>query len=488
MKIIGIASKTHDNSIGYKNDLILKLKDDLDFFKAKTLNTDNSEKKHAVLMGKNTFLSIPEKFRPLENRVNIVISDTEYLKLKKMIKDKDYKDTYLFNNINQALHYCYNKDNIENLYVIGGASIYNYFIENNLFNLLYLTEIENKDLPKGDVFFPKIDKTNYKVCKLNSFEQQNCLCNINNKRYAIIKYDINKYIAKNTNTFEKNMQEYEYLNLIKNVLETGDLRKTRNATTLSKFGLRMEFDISTYIPLLTTKKVYWKGILYELLWFINGKTDSKELTKNKVNIWNGNSNREYLDNLGLDYEEGVCGPIYGFQWRYYNAKYEGPNKEYSGKGVDQLQNCIDLLKNDPTSRRIFMTAWNPCQLQEMVLPPCHVSYQFYVREGKYLDCQMYQRSGDLFLGVPFNIASTALLTYIISTQTIYKPGKIVIVLGDAHIYQNHIEQIKEQLKRAPYQFPKLKINKKNNINDYIPSDFTLNSYYNHPSIKAEMIS
>ena len=488
MKIIGIASKTYDNSIGYNNDLIFTLKNDIEHFKNKTSTTIDSKKKNAVLMGKNTFLSIPEKFKPLKDRINIVISDTDYLKIKTLISDSKYENTFLFNTISQALHYCYNKDSIENLYVIGGEKVYTYFIENKLFNTIYLTEIQNKDVPKGDIFFPELDKNNYKVTRISNFDDENCLCKINKKIYDTISYHINKYDNNTLSFLEKNIQEHQYLDIIKDVLETGELRKTRNAQTMSKFGLRMEFDISRYIPLLTTKKVYWKGILYELLWFINGQTDAKQLSKHKVNIWKGNSNQEYLDSLNLDYEEGVCGPIYGFQWRYFNATYEGPNENYLGKGVDQLQNCIDLLNTDPTSRRIFMTAWNPCQLKEMVLPPCHVSYQFYVRADKYIDCQMYQRSGDLFLGVPFNIASTALLTHIVSTQTKYKPGKIVIVLGDAHIYQNHMVQIKEQLSRVPYQFPILTINKKKNINDYIPEDFNLESYYNHPTIKASMIS
>ena len=255
----------------------------------------------------------------------------------------------------------------------------------------------------------------------------------------------------------------------------------------------MEFDISESFPLLTTKKVYFKGIAAELLWFINGKTDSKLLEKDKVNIWRGNSSREYLDSIGLNSNrEGDCGPIYGFQWRHFNAKYKGPDEDYTGEGIDQLGRIIDLIKNDPMSRRMFMSGWNPCQLDEMALPPCHVSYQFYVRfenDTKYLDCMMYQRSGDLFLGVPFNIASTSMLVYILANICDIKPGKINIVIGDAHIYENHINQIEEQINRVPTHFPRLVINKKlNNLEELNYEDLVLEDYNPQPTIKASMIA
>lgn len=285
------------------------------------------------------------------------------------------------------------------------------------------------------------------------------------------------------------MYEYAYLNSLREVLDKGELRKTRNSETLSLFGLKFDFNINERFPLLTTKKMYWKGIVEELLWFINGKTNSKELENKGVNIWKGNSSREYLDSIGLeDYEEGECGPIYGFQWRHFNAEYKGCNKDYTGKGIDQLQNCIDLIKNDPTSRRIFMSGWNPIQLKEMCLPPCHVSYQFYVSDNK-LSCILYQRSGDMFLGVPFNIASVSLLVYIIANLTDKIPDKISLIIGDAHIYKEHIEQVKIQLKRIPYKFPTLKINNKHNrIEDYIMDDFELINYKYEEPLKALMIT
>ena len=287
-----------------------------------------------------------------------------------------------------------------------------------------------------------------------------------------------------------NTNEKKYLDALKDILENGEIRNTRNSKTISKFGVKLDFDISESFPLLTTKKVYFHGVLHELLWFIKGDTNSKNLENNNVNIWRSNSTREYLDSLKLfNYEEGDCGPIYGFQWRHYGAKYSGPELNYNGLGIDQLKNCIDLIKKDPTSRRIFMSAWNPVQLNEMCLPPCHVSYQFYVTDDKKLSCMMYQRSGDMFLGIPFNIASTSLLVYILSKIADLKPGNVSIVIGDAHIYEEHVDAVKTQLTRKPYEAPKLEINKYfSNIDDYKYEHFEIIDYKYYPTIKAKMVA
>ena len=294
-----------------------------------------------------------------------------------------------------------------------------------------------------------------------------------------------------------NLNEYSYLNALKEVLEKGIQRKTRNSTTISYWSIKMDFDLQQGFPLLTTKKMYWKGIVEELLWFIKGDTNAKHLIDKKVHIWDGNSSRSFLDSLGLEsYEEYDCGPIYGFQWRHFNADYKGCNEDYSGKGIDQLQQIIDTIKTDPTSRRMFMSGWNPCQLKEMCLPPCHVSYQFYVQTNssnqKILSCMMYQRSGDMFLGVPFNIASTALLTHLIANITDCIPGKVNLVVGDAHIYESHIEAVKEQLLREPFEPSDLKIERPQSesftIDDFKSNQIFLLNYKSHPKIEAPMIA
>jgi thymidylate synthase len=288
------------------------------------------------------------------------------------------------------------------------------------------------------------------------------------------------------------MSELVYLDALEDILETGEERITRNSVTLSKFGISLDFDISSSFPLLTSKRIYWKGVLFELLWFINGNTNANILRNNKVHIWDANASRQFLDSRNLStYEEGDCGPIYGFQWRHWNAKYDGCNKDYTNKGIDQLNQCIELIKHDPTSRRIFMSAWNPEQLDEMCLPPCHVSYQFYVSNNRELSCITYQRSGDMFLGIPFNIASTACLVYIIAHLTNCTPGKIILNIGDAHIYKSHIDPVKQQLRNRHklYDLPQLNIKSRGQtkLEDYIYDDFEITNYICNPTIKTEIV-
>ena len=290
------------------------------------------------------------------------------------------------------------------------------------------------------------------------------------------------------------MADIVYLKALQDVLEHGEERISRNASTISLFGVNMQFDIRNEFPLLTSKKMFTKGIFGELLWFIKGDTNATHLSSQGIHIWDLNSSREYLDSQGLtNYSCGDCGPIYGFQWRRFNAEYKGCNELYlPGSGTDQLANCIDLIRNNPTSRRIFMSAWNPSQMEQMALPPCHISYQFYVNNNDEISCSMYQRSGDMFLGIPFNIASTASLVYLISHLVNKKPGKITINIGDAHIYQSHIPHVHEQLSRITkiYPSPTLHIQSRGqtSIDEYILEDFILENYIHHPAICARMIA
>ena len=233
--------------------------------------------------------------------------------------------------------------------------------------------------------------------------------------------------------------------------------------------------------------MFWKGVLKELLWFIKGSTNAKELQDEGVRIWDGNSSREFLDKQGLHHlEEGDLGPVYGFNWRYWNADYKDCKTDYTDQGVDQLKNVIDLLKNDPTSRRIIMTSWNPSTLNQIALPACHTLCQFYVVKNR-LSCHLFQRSNDEFLGKPFNIASYALLTYMLAHICNLEPDTLVISGTDCHIYKTHVQQVREQLKRKPYPFPKLEINRKiTNIDEFRCEDFELKDYKCHPTITARM--
>lgn len=285
--------------------------------------------------------------------------------------------------------------------------------------------------------------------------------------------------------------EYQYLRLINDILDNGSMEEGRNGKAKTVFGAAMHFNLSdNTIPVLTTKKVAFKTCLKELLWFINGHTDNKLLKEQNVKIWNANASRAFLDSRGLhNNKEDDLGPVYGHQWRHFNASYTDCDTDYTGKGVDQLQNIIDQLKNPETrnSRRLVMSAWNPQQLDEMALPPCHILCQFCVTEGNKLSCSLYQRSGDVGLGVPFNIASYSILTHLIAKHCDLEAKEFVYFLGNAHIYDDHLEPLKEQMMRSPFPFPKLEIlQTRLNINDYMVDDFKLLDYQYHEKIKMEM--
>lgn len=288
-----------------------------------------------------------------------------------------------------------------------------------------------------------------------------------------------------------NHDEQQYLNLIKKILDSGEIRNTRNGITKGSFSEKLEFDISNSIPFITTKKLAWKTVIKELLWFLSGSTDNQKLLDQNVKIWNGNATREYMDSIGFNSREvNDLGPVYGHQWRHFNAEYIDQKTDYTNKGVDQIQQVIHLLKNDPMSRRIILSAWNPSQINQMNLPPCHMFCQFYVNSNKELSCQMYQRSADIGLGLPFNIASYAVLTYILAKLTNLAPKKLYINIGDAHIYENHIDVLKEQIIREPYLFPVLEINSKkefSKIDDFEIDDFIISNYNYHETLKMDMI-
>lgn len=287
-------------------------------------------------------------------------------------------------------------------------------------------------------------------------------------------------------------EENQYLNLIKKIIEKGDECESRNGKTLSVFGEMMTFSLKdNIIPLLTTKKLAWKTCFRELMWFINGSTDNKILKNKKVKIWNENGSKTFLKSRGLNYEEDDLGPIYGHQWRHFNAEYKDCNTDYSEKGIDQLENLIKMLK-DPSqhnSRRMIISAWNPCQIDEMALPPCHLLMQFSVRRNKYLSCCLYQRSGDVGLGVPFNIASYSFLTHLLAFHCDLEADKFVHFIGDCHIYDVHVDSLKEQINRQPITFPKFKfLNKKDKIEDYSENDiFWIKEYEYQSEIKMKMI-
>lgn len=308
-------------------------------------------------------------------------------------------------------------------------------------------------------------------------------------------------------------EEHQYLSLIRNILENGEHRpdRTGTGTYALPFPPQMKFALSRpsadptsqtpdlILPLLTTKRVFLRAVVGELLWFVAGSTHSKALSDAGIKIWDGNGSREYLDSVGLShYEEGELGPVYGFQWRHFGAEYKGHAHDYTGEGVDQLAEIIDKLKNKPYDRRIILSAWNPADIKKMALPPCHMFAQFYVsfpghKQGEerprgVLHSLLYQRSCDMGLGVPFNIASYALLTHMLAHVCDLTPGTFTHTMGDAHVYLDHVEALKVQVEREPRDFPTLKIDKEigGSIDGWKAEEFEVVGYKPHASIAMKM--
>lgn len=486
--------------IGKNGVLPWKITDEIKHFYDVTAGSNK-----AVIMGKNTFLSIPVKHRPLKNRLNIVVSST--------LEPLD--DVIIVSNLQDALNHCSNNA-IDCAYISGGVQLYQEALHHKDLSELWISHI-NDDYD-CDTFFPFTGKAINMPLDTDSIICNEFLCWTKNKTVEVtylrftepaFQYMFNGTLVNDTeivsykhnvlNSFRDNSHdEYQYLDLLSLILNTGDTRPTRNAECLSVFAPpEMKFNLLNGFPLLTTKRTFWKGIVLELLMFLKGSTDAFELNKNGVNIWDLNTTREFLDNRKLfNYKEGDMGPMYGWQFRHFGADYKGKDFDYTNCGFDQLAEVIRLLKEDKNSRRIMMTSYDPSKVSESVLPPCHsLVLQFYVN-GSYLDCKMYQRSADMFLGVPFNIASTSLLLHILATATGFTPRFVTITLGDAHIYSGHIQQVKKQLTRLPMQFPTISIKKQlshpsvsnilENIEHLQFDDFVLNNYRCHKGIKAEM--
>jgi thymidylate synthase len=507
------------NVIGNKSGLLYNISEDMKFF---TQITNISDKKNILIVGRKTFETLPidlmlksgnRTFWVITNSINLV--DSEFINF---MTYEHAKKMYEENKNNSEYNWC----------LIGGKQIYELFecyvkrichckvmddfIDDNcitykpkcidnyrMLKVVYCYGRKNRlNGDKVDVEF----KTYLKIA--NKFDKKNvdtvdndhiAILNDDNKNinHKIVTIDVNHLEISLNDAKENNKNidhpENQYLNILKKTLN-GTKRMTRNGYTYSYFGDMIRFDLSQGFPLLTTKKMFFKGILHELLFFIRGETDTKILEDKGVNIWKGNTSREFLDSVGLNsYDDGEMGPMYGYQWRKFNGK------------IDQLSNLLIEMENNPTSRRLLMTVFNPEQVHLGVLYPCHsIVTQFYLNEindNTYeVSVNMYQRSADVFLGLPFNIASSALFLEIIchylnNKQNIkkYIPKDIIISLGDVHLYDSHITQALEQISRQPFQFCNLMIkNTYNKIDDYKYEDFEIINYNSHSTIKANMVA
>jgi len=473
-----IACVNKHGLLGQENDLYATSSMDLHYFSQVTKG-HSLPKQNIIVMGYNTWISLPHK--PLKDRYNIILTRDSY---------KRVSEAHCMNSLEQVFSFTEdNQDTFGEVFIIGGASLYEQCLLQypDKLDKMYVTEIDDEWQGNDD---SKYFHYGSMLSRMSIIKERTELTDT--RIYDPID---NKYVIKSCNlrfiVYQRkdmiNHDEYQYLHLMNDIMNEGLSVEGRNGQVKSSFGSKMVFDLSSF-PLLTTKKIGPKTILRELLWFIKGSTDNQELKDKNVSIWNGNASKEFLESRDLPYEEGDLGPIYGFQWRHCGATYKDCKTDYSGKGFDQLKCLIQEIKENPSSRRLILSAWNVADLDKMALPPCHILSQFYVNQKEgLLSCQLYQRSGDMFLGIPFNIASYAFLTYILCKLTGYKPGSLIHILGDAHIYEEHYHGVIEQLKRVPKQFPTLTISDElidiDNINEDM---FSLKNYQCYSSIKAPM--
>jgi thymidylate synthase len=463
--ITSLVFKNNRFEIGHGNDLLYHVKQDLKNFRILTTG-------HTIVMGYNTWLSLP--YKPLKDRKNIVI-------VNRFVSSEKYKDVEFM-----TLRQFKNSKNKGKICLIGGAKTFELFLQDEVVRpkKMVLTHIIPEISIPADTFINPDLFSSYNVTGYSEIMKGE------NLKYRYIYYSLG----------HKRHQEYKYMELANDILNYGNTRSDRTGTgTVSLLGTQLRFNISNSFPLLTTKRVPFKAIVEELLFFCRGDTDSKILDERGVKIWNANTSREFLDNRGLNYQEGIMGPMYGHFFRHFGAKYDEEfadtsicNTSKIG-GFDQLTHVEHLLKTDPFSRRIYISNLNPAESSKMVLEPCHTYIQFYVTEDngeKHLSAYFSMRSSDYFLAAGgFNTPSYALLVYILALKCGMKPKEIIYNAVDCHIYKNHITQIKEQMTRVPRPFPCLELDESIKTKDWSNikyEDFNLIGYFPHPTIKAHM--
>ncbi len=526
------------NGFAHSNSLELPWKDsihsstDLKFFKEKTQN-------NVVIYGRKTFESLKMP-HGLPDRINIVItSDPNYISSKGLIFVSSIE-----NALNETKKYK------KTIFVIGGKNIVETCISSPLCERVYISRFSNDYKCDIVLNINNVLENNWKITDISyAFGRTASAVNTGGQLSACVSTshrDVNNLDPETLAFIEYHRHdkiktdEMQYLHLVKQILEHGEDRNDRTGTgTRSLFGQQIEFDLSKGFPLLTSKSVHYESVVKELLWMLRGETDSKILEQQKVNIWKGNTSKEFIKKKGLDFDEGELGKGYGHQWRNFGGKhYTEKTKlincilflfslfiilsanilpilqlslifltifivlyldDMNARGVDQIKYVMDLLRDDPYSRRIRFSGWNPVDLDKCTLPPCHCSFDLYIRnekDGRYLDGKLFQRSCDVFLGLPFNIASYATLIHIFckmfsTVEHPLYPGKLYISLGDSHIYKTHIEQSKHILLQPLRKFPTLTIHKElkgtvNELNELLYTDFEITKYDPHPSVKAVM--
>jgi dihydrofolate reductase/thymidylate synthase len=505
----------NNQGIGKNGTLPWHIPEDMAHFK--DITTSKKNEYNVVIMGRKTWDSIPEKFKPLSNRYNIVLSnDAAYKQEQKekycnqhnikfttweeLFDNGDYVDIELeiydtkFFEI-EGLNDCnYIKINEINYYIIGGETLYKKAIESKYNLIIHATEIytNSNNIIECDTFFPKIE--NQVITTVSPFYKSSKQYNNGNIWYRFINATriINNVLCYQPPIFYT--PENNYLNLMRTILETGQSNDDRTGVgTLSVFGAMLKYDLRDTFPISTTKRIFFRAIFEELMLYLSGKTDNTILQDKGIHVWDGNTSREFLDKRGLThYPTGDMGQTYGFNMRHYGGVYTDCKTEYPpGYGYDQLANVIHLIKNDPYSRRIIIDLWDPSSIDKAALPSCLCKYQFNVNVAKKeLNLAIYLRSSDYFLANNWNTCTGALFVHMLCNMEGIDlvPGELTVFIADAHIYKSHIEQVKQNLERSPYPYPKLIIHngKKQDILEYKFEDIELIGYKAHPNIKAEM--
>ena len=476
-----VAYDRRNGGIGNEEGLVWKLRGDLKNFKEITNGG-------VVVMGRKTWDTIPQKFKPLPGRINIVISSKAEELRKLPLFNNETRDennsVHAFSSIDELVN-CYLKNISKPIFIIGGANVYNQILNEytDYIDTIYTTEVYN--VPKSveyTSFFPhKSLEEQFKRDSVSDF----------------IRGEGDEYWFRLVNWTRdggwSNLEESSYLDVLERLSNLSDTRNNRTAvSTRSLFGFMWKYDLQDTFPLLTTRRQFTRAIFEELMFYLSGKTDNKILTDKNIHIWDGNTTREFLDKRGLQrYPEGDMGETYGFNIRHFGGEYIDCKSDYTGVGYDQLDNLVNLLKNDPTSRRMIITLWNPSTLHNAALPSCLYLYQFYVNlEKRQLNVMINLRSSDYYLANNWNVCTGAFFVHMLCNLNgiDLTPGELTIVTGDTHIYENHMEAITECLTREPRPFPKLIVKRKvDNISDFTFEDMELIGYHPYPNISVDMV-
>jgi dihydrofolate reductase / thymidylate synthase len=484
-----LACVDKDLGIAKEGQIPWRNPEDLRWFKEKTMSTPPGCEDHYLVMGRKTWSSLPR--RPLPGRKHVIFSSS-----KAPTSENDEHVLWITNE-NEFQTWYTMIERPSCFYWIGGVSIWN----------LYMDLVQKSVISYTGAYITYMDES----FGCDQFLPTSVVSNMYVSQIIRPKSSVSIYISTDPETIKtcsmeimewrpitpsKRTEEMQYLDAIQLILKNGYQKMDRTGTgTINYMGISMRFSLRNQtLPLLTTKRVFLKGIVEELGWFLRGETDAKRLQEKDVHIWDGNASREFLDQLGFtNRETGDCGPIYGFQMRHFGAVYQDCHTDYTGQGIDQIAYVLDQIQQNPNSRRIVLNMWNPMDLSKMVLPPCHVLYQFIV-EGEEISCSMYQRSGDMGLGVPFNIASASLLTHWIAHITGKKTKELYYTIGDAHIYMNHVEALEQQIRRIPRSFPRLSfvnsvdssIDMKKSIGELSMKQVKIHGYYPYGTIAMKM--